>query len=277
MSAISLVKKLRTFLLGMLFLLLFSWVFLVAVIALAPAEWLLLQAQQGLFGQQVAQSTQQVIWQNVQGNLSKGSAQRFDLPFISLEDVSWNISVWRLALANLVIYLQVGNEALDKNLLESNQPWHLQASLLPWGSLSARLKAGDLALLRSNGLPWALEGALTGELNLQAQLQGQTIHCQALTGSWQGNLKALQPMQLALGQINLQPSCPKVQNLAWLLTAEQAGEHKINLEGQVNPRGWSFSGQAKLEEQAKLRPALQMLGWRRNNQGEFQGRGSGRF
>lgn len=265
MSAISLIKKLRTFLLGVLFLLIFGWVFLVTFIALAPVEWLLLQT--------AAQAKQpQITWQKIEGTLAKGSAKRINLPGISLEDVSWNLPIWRLALALPQLNLSLGDEHLAKN-----EAWQLQASLTPWGSLAANLKSGDLALLKSNGLPWALEGALTGELNLQAQLQGQTIHCQALTGSWQGNLKALQPMQLALGQINLQPSCPKVQNLAWLLTAEQAGEHKINLEGQVNPRGWSFSGQAKLEEQAKLRPALQMLGWRRNNQGEFQGRGSGRF
>lgn len=268
MSGISLIKKLRTFLLGVLFLLLFSWVFLVAFIALAPVEWLLLQT----VAQTTAQAKQpQMTWQKIEGTLAKGSAERINLPGISLEDVSWNLPIWRLALANPVIYLQVGSD--------EEQPWRLQASLLPWGSLTANLKAGDLALLRSNGLPWALEGILAGELNLQAKLQGQRLSCQSLTGSWQGGLKALQPMQLDLGQINLQPTCPKAQSLAWLLTAQQDSQHQINLEGQAElaNRRWRFSGQAKLEEQAQLRSALQMLGWRRNNQGEFQGKGSGRF
>lgn len=263
MSAISLIKKLRTFLLGVFFLLLFSWVFLVTFIALAPVEWLLVQTKQP-----------QITWQKIEGTLAKGSAERINLPGISLEDVSWNLPIWRLALALPQLNLKLGNEQLAKN-----EAWQLQASLTPWGSLSARLKAGDLALLRSNGLPWALEGTLAGELNLQAKLQGQRLSCQSLTGSWQGDLAVLQPMPLDLGQINLQPTCPKAQSLAWLLTAEQTGEHQINLEGQAElaNRRWSFSGQAKLEEQAQLRPALQMLGWRRNNQGEFQGRGSGRF
>ncbi len=230
----------------MLFLLLFSWVFLVTFIALAPVEWLLLQT----VAQTTAQAKQpQITWQKIEGTLAKGSAERINLTGISLEEVSWNLPIWRLALAFPQLNLSLGDENLAKN-----QAWQLQASLTPWGSLSARLKAGDLALLRSNGLPWALEGTLAGEINLQAKLQGQTLSCQSLTGSWQGGLKALQPMQLDLGQINLQPTCPKAQSLAWLLTAEQA-----------------------LEEQAQLRPALQMLGWRRNNQGEFQGRGSGRF
>lgn len=271
MSGISLIKKLRTFLLGVLFLLLFSWVFLVAFIALAPVEWLLLQT----VAQTTAQAKQpQMTWQKIEGTLAKGSAERINLPGISLEDVSWNLPIWRLALALPQLNLKLGNEQLAKN-----EAWQLQASLTPWGSLSARLKAGDLALLKSNGLPWALEGILAGELNLQAKLQGQTLSCQSLNGSWQGGLKALQPMQLDLGQINLQPTCPKAQSLTWLLTAEQTAEHQINLEGQAElaNRRWSFSGQAKLEEQAQLRPALQMLGWRRNNQGEFQGRGSGRF
>lgn len=272
MNAISLIKKLRTLLFGLLFLLLFSWIFLVTFIAQAPAEWLLFQAQnKGLI--------KQLAWQNVQGSLSKGRAQRLDLPFISLEDVSWNLSIWRLALANPIIYLQIGNEVLDKSILESNQPWQLQTSLLPWGSLTANLKAGDLALLKSNGFPWALKGELAGELNLQAKLQGQTLSCQSLTGSWQGDLTVLQPMPLDLGQVFLQPTCPDTQTLDWLLAAEQTSEHQINLEGQANAktRRWSFTAQAKLEEQAKLQPALQMLGWRRDNQGDFQAKGSGRF
>lgn len=264
-------NKLGRLLLGILLLLLFSWVFLVTFIAKTPVEWLLFQAQQGLFGQQVAQSTQQVTWQNVQGNLSKGSAQRLDLPFISLEDVSWNLSVWRLALANPVIYLQVGSD--------EEQAWRLQASLLPWSSLTANLKAGDLALLKSNGFPWALKGELVGELNLQAKLQGENLNCHALTGSWQGDLAVLQPMPLNLGQVFLQPRCPDSQTLDWKLTAEQAGEHQINLEGQANAKThrWNFTAQAKLEEQAKLQSALQMLGWRRDNQGNLQAKGSGRF
>ncbi len=263
MSSISLIKKLRTFLLGVLFLLLFSWVFLVAFIALAPVEWLLAQTKQP-----------QITWQKIEGTLAKGSAERINLPGISLEEVSWSLPIWRLALALPQLNLKLGNEQLAKN-----EAWQLQASLTPWGSLAANLKAGDLALLRSNGLPWALEGTLAGEFNLQAKLEGQRLSCQSLTGSWQGGLKALQPMQLDLGQINLQPTCPKAQSLTWLLTAEQTGEHQINLEGQAElaNRRWGFSGQAKLEEQAQLRPALQMLGWRKNNQGEFQGRGSGRF
>jgi len=264
-------NKLGRLLLGILLLLLFSWVFLVTFIAKTPVEWLLFQAQQGLFGQQVAQSTQQVTWQNVQGNLSKGSAQRLDLPFISLEDVSWDLSMWRLTLANPVIYLQVGSD--------EEQPWRLQASLLPWGSLTANLKAGDLVLLKSNGFPWALKGELAGELNLQAKLQRENLNCHALTGSWQGDLAVLQPMPLSLGQIFLQPSCPDSQTLDWKLTAEQAGEHQINLEGQAKAKThrWNFTAQAQLEEQAKLQPALQMLGWRRDNQGNFQAKGSGRW
>ncbi|WP_027849568.1 type II secretion system protein N [Marinospirillum minutulum] len=271
MSGISLIKKLRTFLLGVLFLLLFSWVFLVTFIALAPVEWLLLQT----VAQTTAQAKQpQMTWQKIEGTLAKGSAERINLPGISLEDVSWNLPIWRLALALPQLNLSLGDENLAKN-----GAWQLQASLTPWGSLSARLKAGDLALLRSNGLPWALEGVLAGELNLQAKLQGQMLSCQSLTGSWQGDLAVLQPMPLDLGQVFLQPSCPDSQTLDWKLTAKQTGEHQITLEGQAElaNRRWSFSGQAKLEEQAQLRPALQMLGWRRNNQGEFQGRGSGRF
>ncbi|GLR63077.1 type II secretion system protein N [Marinospirillum insulare] len=262
MNATSLIKKLRTLLFGLLFLLLFSWIFLVTFIAQAPAEWLLFQAQnKGLI--------KQLAWQNVQGSLSKGRAQRLELPFISLEDVSWNLSIWHLFLANPVINLQVGKD----------QSWQLQASLLPWGSLTANLKAGDLALLKSNGFPWALKGELAGELNLQAKLQGQTLSCQSLTGSWQGDLTVLQPMPLDLGRVFLQPTCPDTQTLDWLLAAEQTSEHQINLEGQANAktRRWNFTAQAKLEEQAKLQPALQMLGWRRNNQGEFHAKGSGRF
>lgn len=257
-------NKLGRLLLGLLLLLACSWVFLVTFIAKAPVEWLLFQAQSnGLI--------KQIAWQNIQGSLSKGSAQRLDLPFISLEDVSWNFSVGRLALANPTVNLQVGNH--------EEQPWRLNASLLPWGSLSANLAAGDLALLKSNGFPWALEGILVGEFNLQAKLQGQSISCQSLTGNWQGGLKALQPMPLDLGQVFLQPTCPEAQKLAWLLTAEQANEHQLTLEGEANAKThrWNFTAQAKLEEASKLQPALQMLGWRSDNQGDLQAKGSGGF
>lgn len=272
MSVTSTMKKLRTLLLGVLLLLVFSWIFLITFIAKAPAEWLLFQAQSnGLI--------KQVAWQNVQGDLSKGSAQRLDLPFISLEDVSWNLSIWRLALANPAINLQVGSKELATGSLESNQPWHLQASLLPWGSLTANLQAGDLALLRGNGLPWAMQGELTGQVSLTTNLAKKEVNCQKLSGNLTGRLKVLQPMPLDLGQVFLQPNCPDSQSLAWLLTAEQAGQHKLTLEGQANveTRRWNFTAQAKLEEEAKLRPTLQMLGWRRDNQGNFQAKGSGRF
>ncbi len=272
-------NKLRRLLLGLLLLLACSWVFLVTLITTAPAEWLLFQAQQGLFGQQVAQNTQQVAWQKVQGTLSSGSAQRLDLTGISLEEVSWNLSTWRLALANPAINLQVGSEEIAAGALESKQPWRLQASLLPWGRLIANLQAGDLALLKSRGLPWALEGELVGGLNLNAKLAKQGLDCQQLSGNLTGPIKVLQPLQLELGQVFLQPTCPDAQTLDWLLTAEQSGQHKLTLEGQANAktRRWNFTAQAKLEEPSKLRPALQMLGWRRDNQGNLQAKASGGF
>src|SRR5690554_7591399 len=116
MSGISLIKKLRTFLLGVLFLLIFGWVFLVTFIALAPVEWLLLQT--------AAQAKQpQITWQKIEGTLAKGSAKRINLPGISLEDVSWNLPIWRLALALPQLNLSLGDENLAKN-----EAWQLQAS-----------------------------------------------------------------------------------------------------------------------------------------------------
>jgi len=260
-------KKLLTWFLGFLWVILFSWAFLVAFIVQAPVDWLVVQAQQKGF-------IQQVTWKNIEGSLAKGSVKRIDLPGISLENLGWHLPVWRLVLGFPQLNLK-----LAADFSEKNEIWQLQAGLTPWGSLTAKLQAGDLSLLRSNGLPWAMQGQLNGQLYLAAKLTQQNLVCEKITGSLQGNLKALQPMPLDLGQINLQPACSEEQSFSWLFTADKSGEHQISLQGRavLTDRYWNFTAQARLEEQAKLRPALQMLGWRRDNQGNLWAKGSGRF
>lgn len=257
------------------FILLVIWLFIVALVVRAPAEWLLGQAQNQGF-------LEQVSWQDINGSLAAGEIRGLSWSGLQLDNLSWRLSVGRLLLANPSFNFSLGAQELTaSSQVDSIQPWQLGVSFQPWGKVKVKLVGADLAGLTGNK-SWLqaqgeLPGVVEGTINLPALLGQQGGWCQELSGQLQGRVAFGSPMPLNLGQVTLQPSCTSAHLLNWRLTAEVAGEHSIRAEGTVNQQRWTFTATANLEEQAQLRPGLQLLGWQQRGQGNYQARGSGRF
>lgn len=246
-------------------LLIFSWLFAVALIAFAPAEWLLSQArQQGL--------VHQVSWQGLQGTLASGTAESLSVGQVNLANLSWQLSWPRLLVANLNLHLQLGASS------QATENWQANISFMPWGKLNASLQGGELSQVTGTTGMLVGQGMLAGTVTMQGHLKNfKHLSCTNLNGRLQGKLDFVRPLALQLGEVTLEPSCPKADLFAVNLQAHNAGQHLLDLESKANQQSWSFSGTAKVEPDAQLHAILQMLGWRQVSTGNYQGRSSGKF
>ena len=272
-------RHIKKVLFGLVALVVFSWLLMTSLVHQAPVGWLVYQAQQGSLGSdwpaEIRRPLLAIDAQAFQGSLGRGQAHNLHLAGVEVARLDWQVSWWRLATLNPVVKLQVGEEPL---------PWTMRLAINPAGRVTLDVEAGSLEAVQ--GLPVAFQGRLEGGLRARLDVAQEGISCQSVSGNWQGVARLHGPMQVDLGRVRLEPSCPAADAIAWQVTSQLTNEHRLDLQGQVNAQRWSFTAEAQVHDEAELAPLLQMLGWRRVGtlqEGELapgqqlEARGGGRF
>ena len=263
-------KLIKQSFLGLLVLVVFSWILLTSLIHQAQQGWL-----SSYLSPQAREQLNRLDAHAFQGYLGRGQARNLQVAGAEVAWVDWQLPWWRLAVLHPVINLQIGEEPL---------PWQVHLAISPSSRIKVGVEAGSLEVVQ--GLPVTLEGRLEGLLQARLENRQGQWQCTDLQGNWRGVVRLQNPMTVDLGQISLAPTCPEVDQLHWHATSTIDDKHELELEGRATAERWSFTGDAWVDETAEMATLLRILGWR--NQGalregdqtpgqRLEARGGGRF